>query len=384
MAVVLTTIVLMIPAEVRAGVITRSEAVPESQVINNDVFLTGENPNLQGTVNGDVFIVGSDVIIQGEVNGSVVVIAKTFTLSGEVTGNLYIATLELTQQEGSQIDRSIYALAGSVVTEPDSAIGRDLITLALSARLEGETERNTKAIIGPWEIYKIIRDYFNQNVVGFNPQPQNMTKTYSGDIPVSAGIPNLDLFSLFNNKDQSPLVEWLINALLAFVKFLIVGCLCLWIFPKKFQDWVNKLNNEPLASAGYGFLVSIIGNLLPAFVLFILIATLLGLLYLSLSSLAWMFFGAGMGLLTTLYCLFLLVTTFLSKTIIAYLAGSFLLSKIAPSVLKYRFLPLILGLLLYVPLASVPYFGVVLGLIVTLLGIGSIWLGSKDSIQQKK
>jgi len=91
-----------------------------------------------------------------------------------------------------------------------------------------------------------------------------------------------------------------------------------------------------------------------------------------------MSFWAGLGLLMTLFTLFLAATTFLSKTIVAYLVGAFILSRVASGVLQYRILPLLLGLLLYVPLASIPYMGFVFGLVVTLLGLGSIWLTRKQ------
>jgi len=82
----------------------------------------------------------------------------------------------------------------------------------------------------------------------------------------------------------------------------------LWAFPRQFQGWVEKVQKEPLASAGYGAVVLINGYLMPVLALFLLVGLLLGLLYLSLSSLAWMSFWAGLGLLMTFFTLFLAAT----------------------------------------------------------------------------
>jgi hypothetical protein len=88
-----------------------------------------------------------------------------------------------------------------------------------------------------------------------------------------------------------------------------------------------------------------------------------------------------MGFLMTLFTLFLAATTFLSKAIVAYMAGTFVFSKVAPGALQYRILSLLLGLLVYVPLASIPYLGSFIGLAVTLLGLGAIWLSRKQAPQ---
>jgi hypothetical protein len=148
----------------------------------------------------------------------------------------------------------------------------------------------------------------------------------------------------------------------------------LWIFPRRSQAWIAKIQNRPLASAGYGSLVLINGYLLPVLVLILLIGLLLGLIYLSLPSLAWIVFFTGLGLLMSLFSLFLIATIYLSKAIVAYLAGTLILSLFAKKILKYKIIPLLLGLIIYVLLASIPYMGSFIGLVVTLLGLGSIWL----------
>jgi hypothetical protein len=379
----LITVMLLFPASAQAGKILHANAVPAGQVIDNDVFLTGQQPIIDGTVNGDVFIVGSDVTISGEVNGSVFVFAENLFLSGQISGNLYGATVELTQQENGQIERSLYALTLSLITDPESSIGRDLKTVALSARMQGQTERSTAAIIGPWELFKILRNVVNQNIIGFVPNQPSLAKGNSEEVSFRAVSSQRAMMRVARDKDAEPsaLVDWLLTALKSFLNFLIVGGLMLWIFPRQFQGWAEKVQKEPLAAAGYGTVVLINGYLLPGLILFLLIGLLLGLIYISLSSLAWPVFWGGLGMLVTLFTLFQVAITFLSKAIVAYLVGTFILSKIASHIMQYRILPLLLGLLIYVPLAAIPYLGTFIGLVVTLLGLGTIWLSRKQVSQ---
>jgi hypothetical protein len=57
---------------------------------------------------------------------------------------------------------------------------------------------------------------------------------------------------------------------------------------------------------------------------------------------------------------------------VAYMVGSLIFSIIAPVALNDAILPLLLGLLIYVPLASIPNLGFVIGLVTTLIGLGAI------------
>jgi len=379
-AIILFAVILLYPIPVQAEKIFRASIIPAGQVIENDVFLTGQQPVIDGTVNGDVFIVGSEATISGEVTGSVFVVAENLNLMGQVNGSLYVVTVELTQPSGGQIGRSMYALTLSLITDPGSSIGRDLNTVAMSARMQGQTERNTAAIIGPWELLKLLWNSIDQNLIGFAPGRTALAKSNAEPVSFRNGSPKRALLRTTQNTGRSPLADWFFATVKSFLKFLIVGGLILWAFPRQFKGWVEKVRKESLASAGYGTIVLINGYLLPVLILFLLVGLLLGLLYLSLHSLAWMSFWGGLGLLMTFVTLFLAATAFLSKAIVAYLAGELILSRIAPSTLRYPIVPLILGLLLYVLLASIPYVGFFIGLVVTLLGLGSIWLTRKQAL----
>ena len=373
---VVFAVLFFFPASAQAEKWYVAKAIPAGLTIEQDVFLSGPEPIVEGTVNGDVFIVGSEAIITGNVNGSVFVLAEKFNLPGKISGNLYVAAVEVNLSADSQIDRSLYAFILSLITEKESSIGRDLNLIAMSARLRGETRGKTAAIIGPWEIFKVLRDLFSQTITGLNPGSGIGAKMAAEPNPPRTGIPYLASVRIREEADSPPAIaKWGLGALTSLIYFVVVGGLVLWLFPKRFKGWAEKVKTEPLASAGYGILVLINGVLVPVVGLVLVIELLIGLLFLSLPSLAWTFFGLGMGMLITVFTLFQAAITFISKAIVAYMIGNLILSRFAPGVLKYAFLPLLLGLLIYVPLASIPYLGFVIGLATTLVGLGAIWVG---------
>ncbi len=388
---------------VHAGNITSLESLQSSLVVENDVFLHGEAPVLEGVVNGDAFIVGSDVSVTGVVNGNLFVLAENLTLSGEVTGNSFIAAVTTRQLAAAKIGRSLYNLTLSLNMAPDTSIGRDLRIIAISANLQGKVERDTRAVIGLWEMWRIVTRQVERSITGLPLSERGSLALSTTELvsappqPVQPGnfkILGGAIFSLpfptrvQQDTSQTPdpeqvdvkpvMADWLKKALVSLITFLVVGLLALWWFPGYLHRWSGIVKQRPLASIGYGALVLINGYLFPILMLVLIIGILLGLLFLSLNSIAWMTFTTLLGGTIAGFSVFLLVVTYVSKTIVALLVGKLILSRLSRRpIASNQWLALVLGLVLYVLLASIPYVGFAFGLIVTLLGLGAIWLGRK-------
>jgi len=377
-AAILFAAILLSPTVAQAQKILKTDSVHAGEIINNDVFLTGESTRVEGTVNGDVFVFGKDLLIEGDVNGSVFAISDKVQLEGSISNNLYALSGSYNQKSETEIERSLYFLGLSLVLEKDSIIGRDLNALTLSAGLHGDIARDTNATVGIFELFRLLKENVNTTITGI-PSPDEFAQVATASIVRNLErAPQRALLRMPPAATSSSLAPWILAALAAFASFFVVGLVSLWLLPERFQIWVRKLEEKPLASAGYGAVVLINGFLMPILIVLLLGSAVLALIYLSLPSLAWMLFWGVLSLFIALFTLFLLVTTFVTKTIVAYWVGEFILSKLAPQSLRYKALPLLLGLLIYVPIASVPYLGFFVGLLVTLLGLGTMWLTRKQ------
>ncbi len=377
-AAILIAAILLSPTIAQAQKILKTDSVRAGQIIDNDVFLTGDNTRVEGTVNGDVFVFGKGLLIEGDVNGSVFAISDKVQLDGSISNNLYAISGSYNQKSETEIERSLYFLGLSLVLEKDSIIGRDLNAVTLSAGLRGDIARDTNATVGLFELFRLLKENVNKTITGI-PSPDEFAQATTASIARNLNrVPQRALLRIPAPATPPSLTLWGLAALTAFVSFFIVGLVSLWLLPARFQMWVRKLEEKPLPSAGYGAIVLINGYLMPILIVLLLGSAVLALIYISLPSLAWIFFWGVLGLFIALFSLFLIVTTFVTKTIVAYWVGEFILSKLAPQSLRYKALPLLLGLLIYVPLASVPYLGFFVGLVVTLLGLGTIWLTRKQ------
>jgi hypothetical protein len=93
-------------------------------------------------------------------------------------------------------------------------------------------------------------------------------------------------------------------------------------------------------------------------------------------SLPYLAFMVGMlGLLSAglAISVFWVSIVFLSKLVVANLVGSLLFKRFIPKYAQSRVLPLLVGVVLYALLASIPYLGWLVVVIATLVGLGAIW-----------
>jgi hypothetical protein len=99
----------------------------------------------------------------------------------------------------------------------------------------------------------------------------------------------------------------------------------------------------------------------------------------TLGELSWVILSAGFSSLAFILTAFGLLISYGSKLVVAYLVGKLLLSWLAPKFEGSTFWPLLIGVLLYTFLRAIPFgFGFVISVIVTLIGLGAMWLYYRD------
>jgi len=401
LALSLAVLSLFTPQAARAQKMIYAQSVQAEEVIDNDIFLRGDEPVIDGVVNGDAFIVGSNVSITGQVNGSVFILANKVDIEGGTSGNVFVLAVTTREKAGASIGRSLYTLGMSLITDPDAEILRDLHAVAISASLQGKIGRDTQALIGLIEILRLLGNGLNRSITGLpdmnqpllamipaqNLQPgsSQMVHSLSGMSIMGSGISGVIVKSGSQEEVQqdsqqaanqtAELRRWLISRLLSLVSLLIVGVLILWLFPQRLTRWIDSAQSQPLASAGYGLLALVNGFLLPFLLIALIIGVTVGLLYLYLPSIAWLFFGTGFGSLVMGFSFYLLVVIYISKVIVALLVGSLILTRLSRSAeAPNPWLALLVGLVLYTLLGSLPYLGFAVGLLTTILGLGAIWV----------
>ena len=405
---------LVSPARAQGIQVTFEDSVPAGTVVENDAVLAGTTVKLDGDVDGDALAVGSTVEVNGDVEGSLVAVGQNVVINGTVGGTTYVVALTLELGPEAELNRNLYNISGSTNLAEGSMIGRDLVLVSLGAQLSGEIGRNTEGIIGPFEIFRLFMDMIGRPVLepqsglessGLSDTAQVAPIQYSGILPsVSSIALTGSAEKVLSQNQASPptkieprqstqtgstidserVADWAQRVVLEFITLLVFGLLGIWLFSSFLNRSAQKVESKPLQATGYGLLglilsIALIGVLILVALLILMLG--IGLGYLNLWDLAWAVWGVGFASLGLAFWVSLLFVSFGTKVIVAYLIGLLILRRLAPKANQYLILPLLLGLFLYVLLASIPYFGWVIAVLVNSIGLGAAWLAYREKGQ---
>jgi hypothetical protein len=399
LALVLAGVLVTAPAARAQGILYGS-TIPAGSTIEDDAILWGDTVTVDGTVNGDVFAFGRTIKINGKVTGSVITGGQTIDVEGEVGGSVYSVGLYLGLGPEAVVGRTAYLIGLRVATQPGSTVERDLSVLALSAQFHGAVGRESRAVVGLLEFIEIftqsvdwqrgqIQVHATSLPQAAIPQagPARFVRAALGPMPAvhAAGdtLVLADEAQAAGEENAAAPLEWFLGRLRELVILFVVGALALWLFPSALECWAERLRARPLPAAGYG-LVSYIGGFAGSALLAVLLfATGLALALATFGRAAFFVWGLGYSALGLVFLIFLLLVLYGSKAIVAYLIGSLILDR-WPRVARHRILPMLLGVVLFVLLRSIPILGWVIGVVVTLMGLGAVWMGGWKPCQDDK
>ncbi len=379
--------------------------IPAGTTIENDVFLIAPDIVVDGDVDGDLFVLGQNIALNGNVTGSVFVLADRANVRGKVNGSVYALAANLNLDPAARIEHSVYAGALSLLTANGSVIGRDLRTLALGAQLTGSVARDTRAVIGPIEILRLLLT---------QTESLNLFKTSRLDAPpkttaalafsclptlaiaksAAGGIIGSGLECLLN-PPRAPFQQiaqtntgfnpgaWAANRLRDFVALALIGLIMLFVFPQRLEKWSAPIVAHPVAAPGIGLLAALNGFLLT--LLFLVVVIALGLVFqaLTLGTLALLTWTLGLATGIAMFWVVVLFLFYISQIVVAYWAARWLLKRFTPQAQLHRVIPLLGGLFVFVLLTWVPIVGALVSIIAALYGTGGIVLTWREQLANR-
>lgn len=351
-----------------------------NEVIDNDVFATGQEVTIDGTVNGDVFVLGNQVRVNGAINGSLFVAGQVIVLQGDVSGTTYTVAVGLEVMPEAVLEKNLYFIGASLTTYPGSTIGRDLRTVCLGADLKGSVGRDTRATIGLMKLITLIVEGLGGELPFPLSSPQSSGAAYLGSGGSLLALPLAYLFQeppAAGGIDTARLSAWLLDRLREFGVLLLLGAIFYWLFREPLYRTTRMLRLRPLPALGIGLLGLLIA--VNLFLVGLLVASLIFVIGLWLGNLGLWAFTLAFWALAYSALVFILATLWIvvaygTTLIVAYLAGVWLFEKIAPRSNIPQFLAFATGILIFILLRSIPMLGWVVGVLVMAWGLGAIWL----------
>ncbi len=395
LTVLAATLMLAFPQPALAQGIVYGQSIPSGVVVENDVLLAGETVTIDGTVLGDVVAVGTTVRINGQIRGSLITAAQTIVINGSVGGTLYSAAADLLLGPTADIQRNLYYAGLSMTAQRGSRIERDLLGVTFGATLGGSIGRETRAVIGPLEIARLIISLAKWDV----KIPILTSPTSSIPAPAIAALSHSLTLTASTSRvqaaaqrgelrtagpsvpiDLAPVWPWLLQELRVLASLVVMALLVGWLLPSFTAGASERVRAKPLLALGYGLIALVIAfNLIGVALLVgvLILAIGLSLGYASLWHLTFLFWGVGFSALGLAVFILAAFVLYGSRMIMAYLAGNLILSR-WPNLARHRWLPLLVGLIPYLLVTSIPWIGWILDILLMSVGLGAAWLAIRS------
>jgi cytoskeletal protein CcmA (bactofilin family) len=416
--ILLINLAIVIPVRAQEGTSGEVVIIERGQVVEDDLYVGANQFVLRGTINGDLYVVGGTITIEptGVVEGDLGAAGQSIVIDGQVNGDARLAGAAL--RLGGQVSEDLIGASYSLETLEGSSVGGNLTFFGSQAILAGDIAGNVRveangvelagATIGG-DVHATVEETSNPMPISpfiFMPNmPQIPTVNngltvragteIGGDLTYVSGtealIPpgavtgevNRQVPQITTEEEQERTQQaeaaaatssWWRNNLGNLLALLVVGLLLVWFAPRFVQNGAAALQAKPLPSLGWG-IVAIIAFFLALLALttvVVVLAVMLGLVTLGELVGPTVFGGmlAGGGLI---YAFFMAVS-YISKILVSYLTGRWILSRIKPDWALRPALPLILGVVIFAILVAIPYLGTLVTWLAILFGLGAIWL----------
>lgn len=337
------------------------DVLQESVVHEGDYFTSGKIVEISGIVKGDVFAFGSQILVDGIVEGDVIAVGGNIEITGVVNGNARLAGGQI--EIYGTIGKNVTTASGDFELGPNAVIKGNAILnagmLDVSGTIRGNSilTASTSRILG--NIGGKVKSYSGSLRIGSRASIAGRLEYSSSE---KAEIdPRADVKGkvIYHQTALGKIIrgDWrqgiiigsrYAGALMNLIYSFIVGWIFIAFFPKRLKATLAVLDKSFWKAFWMGFLIVF---LLPV-IFIILMITVLG---------------------------FPLALAVLSISLLGfYTAKIFPIIWLCSKISAYRRINLwifFFGLLVFILASQIPFFGEILRVVITFMGLGALWMG---------
>jgi cytoskeletal protein CcmA (bactofilin family) len=359
--VVLLTATPVLAAEVRSG---DTLTVASGEVIDDDLYITGGEITVDGTINGDLVAFGGAITVNGSVNGGVIAAGGTVVLNGKVSRAVRAAGGDLSIS--GTVGGDLVVAGGQVKVTSTASIGGDVLLGAGSVRIAGPVRGYIKG--GSGDV--VLSSEVGEDVeLGVGRLTLASTAVIRGDLTyISEDEASVQPGSQVMGQTTHQLPEarpeklapafGIVGKVLGFVMALIVGIIIILVARRRAASIADSVRDKPWQSLGWGTLVLIATPIAILLVLITVIGIPLGLIGLALY----------------------LIALYLAQVFVALTIGSLILRRSAADENQGLLIgALAIGLAILSLLGLIPYLGFFIGLATIIFGLGALVVSEQRS-----
>ncbi|WP_292485507.1 hypothetical protein [Methanohalobium sp.] len=341
-------------------------SVNVDRIIEDDFYIAGGDVVIQNTVQGDVVAAGGRVEIAGDVTGDVIAAGGEVVIKGDVDDDVRIAggTLRI---EGN-IGDDLIAAGGDLIVSSNTKIEGDMVYSASQVRMLGELNGDMKGGADTITLDgnvggNVDVEVNNLEILSGTHIGGNLNYTSTSEAEISSGTVGGDINFVEESTGTAEgfgflsVIWWIIK----YLALLIVGMVALKLWPSGSMSILENIETNPLKNLGIGFVLIIAGLVGSIILLMTIVGIPLGIVLL---------FIIGFSL-------------YAARLYTGLWIGKYLSSKIGKSSSRPSIM-LAAGLFLLMILSSIPWVGIVVYLLATLVAIGAVYYESKRHYEELK
>ena len=325
-------------------------------IIEDDLYIAGDNVMIKGVVDGDLVIFGQNVTVDGTVTGDLYAFGNTVSIAGSIYGNTFAFGSNVSLK--GTLGQNVYV--GSMMVDVDANIGKDLNIASGTTKIIGNVGDDVRVATGQLSSTATVAGDFLVSGESLNIADDKI----AGELVISTKESKIGQTPKFELRQGDFLGFNLGLAMVSFVGMYIVGILLIYAAPVKTLAIERKIISsweDLLKSFAIG-LVILFAIPLP---LFILVLTLV---------------GAPLALLITAILVFLVTFgTLWTEAAIGYKVLSLMKQKD-----DRRFLSLLIGRLITVIIKLLPFIGALYSLSLNIVTVGAVVIMKYDAFQGDK
>jgi len=320
-----------------------TETAVDTEIYNGDLYLFDNDVLMNRLVDGNVFIFGSNVNITGRVNGSVYVFADNVTVDKDayIVQTLYVCANKLTLNGAAN---DLYAACTNIDMSYDSFMIRDLRVLAGNFNFNGGVGRD--AIVKA-NNFNFVTEADKAGVVY-----GNLTYTSNNELSLTEDLVQGDINYTKLGTSEKSVQEIVIEKLISFAKTLVltvvVFLLAKWLAPKFIEKASSFIGVKSLLALGIGAL---------ACVAVMVLSVILMITY------------VGMPIAIALVALAVLLMS-IAFSVTAICVTNTLTEKLKFKKKYLAYIALLVVTLILWGLQQIPYAGLIIKCIISLVGFG--------------
>jgi cytoskeletal protein CcmA (bactofilin family) len=348
-------------AEVRSGA---SASVGAGEVVDDDLFASGDAVTIAGRVTGDAYAIGQTVLVSGTVDGDLIAAAEQVVVDGTVRGDVRAGGARVTVN--GVVERNVTGLAQQVDVRTNGRVGGSVLAAAQSVGTFGSVGRGMAVAAENLQIGGPVGGEVLAGVGNLTVTPSARIEgeldyhaNRQADIP--AGTVSGPIRFTQNEDDRAPQQQEFLNGLFDLGGLVllfgqaVLGAVLLILAPRLAARAMHAGRQQPLPSVGLG-----LGALILTPIVAIIVAVTL----------------VGIPLSFVLFALYVVAV------IVAWPAAGLLVGGVLADWVRRpmpTFAILVVGLIALHIVTHVPFIGWLFGFAALALGLGMLVLTTQRS-----